>query len=293
MTMRQKMLEAASRGRARLTEPQQAAMASFLRSQQTRDGGFADRAGQCDLYYTVFGLEALQCLGAADEPAVEAVRRYLRSQPVRDDMDLVELSCLARCWADAGSPPPDVREAILARVDRFHCGPSGFSQTPGFATGNVFGSFLALGLLEDLAAPNPYRDDLLACLASLKAPDGSVLTDHASTTAATPGTAAALCMLDSLGQPIDPAAGQWLLSLQAEGAFFAVEGAPVPDLLSTAVSLHALDLAGIDCGSIADDIRAWTLGMLCDDGGFRGTVFDSDGDCEYTFYGLLALGHLG
>src|SRR6185503_2519399 len=31
----------------------------FLRSQQNDDGGFKDRSGRSDLYYTVFGLEGL------------------------------------------------------------------------------------------------------------------------------------------------------------------------------------------------------------------------------------------
>jgi len=30
-----------------------------------------------------------------------------------------------------------------------------------------------------------------------------------------------------------------------------------------------------------------------DSGGFRGAASDVMADCEYTFYGLLAMGHLG
>ena len=37
-------------------------VASFLRAQQNEDGGFKDRQGGSDLYYTVFGLDALTAL---------------------------------------------------------------------------------------------------------------------------------------------------------------------------------------------------------------------------------------
>ena len=36
----------------------------FLLRQQNDDGGFGDRAGQSDLYYTVFGLDSLLALRA-------------------------------------------------------------------------------------------------------------------------------------------------------------------------------------------------------------------------------------
>src|SRR6266404_3738272 len=34
----------------------------FLRSQQNADGGFKDRGGNSDLYYTIFGIEGLVAL---------------------------------------------------------------------------------------------------------------------------------------------------------------------------------------------------------------------------------------
>ena len=39
-----------------------ALVADFLRSQEEAAGGFADREGKADLYYTVFGIEALLAL---------------------------------------------------------------------------------------------------------------------------------------------------------------------------------------------------------------------------------------
>ena len=53
----------------------------FLSSQQNPDGGFKDRTGRSDLYYTVFGLDALLSLQA--EFPLEPVAAYLRSFLVR------------------------------------------------------------------------------------------------------------------------------------------------------------------------------------------------------------------
>ncbi len=66
----------------------------------------------------------------------------------------------------------------------------------------------------------------------------------------------------------------------------------MPDLLSTATALHAL--AGLETS--LDSIREPCLDFLDslwdNAGGFHGHWADDTLDCEYTFYGLLALGHL-
>src|SRR5260370_25142905 len=74
----------------------------YLRSQLTPAGGFADRAGNPDLYYTVFGLEGLIAL-RADLPANQ-VAAYLRTFDDGPNLDLVHLGCLARCWANLPQP---------------------------------------------------------------------------------------------------------------------------------------------------------------------------------------------
>ena len=61
----------------------------YLRSQLTPAGGFADRAGNPDLYYTVFGLEGLFAL-RADLP-IPQVLGYLKSQGAGEQLDFVHL----------------------------------------------------------------------------------------------------------------------------------------------------------------------------------------------------------
>src|ERR1043165_7263321 len=87
----------------------------FIRGQMNADGGFNDRAGASDLYYTVFGLECLMAL-RADIPA-SAVVPSLQMFGEGVGLDLVHLACLARCWADVKTAAPNAA-AIAARIEK-------------------------------------------------------------------------------------------------------------------------------------------------------------------------------
>jgi len=80
---------------------------------------------------------------------------------------------------------------------------------------------------------------------------------------------------------------------QPTGGFKALHQAPVSDLLSTAVALYALHFVKADLRDIKSDCLNF-IDSLYVEGGFKATVFDNDDetDIEYTFYGLLALGSL-
>jgi hypothetical protein len=101
-------------------------------------------------------------------------------------------------------------------------------------------------------------------------------------------------LITHLGFPVNAAVGDWLLAQVApQGGFFAVPGAPIPDLLSTATGLHALACierrvpSGVHerCLDFIDTL--WSA-----EGGFHGHWADDHLDAEYTYYGLIALGHL-
>ena len=69
--------------------------------------------------------------------------------------------------------------------------------------------------------------------------------------------------------------------------------APIPDLLSTATALHALACLERPLPSAARERCLDFLDTLWSaEGGFHGHWADDHLDAEYTFYGLLALGHL-
>ena len=266
----------------------------FLRGQQNADGGFKDRAGRSDLYYTVFGLDALAVFQA--KPDLDAVEKFLATFADGDGLDLVHLSCLTRCWGSLGKDrmPKGLRAALLKRLEAFRKPCGGWDNNLQREHGTAYGSFLALGAYQDMGKlpPKPLR--ILQSLKKLETPDHAWNNHPNLPIGSTNPTAGAVVLLNNLHLPINAEVGQWLRDrLHPQGGFVAVPGAPIPDLLSTATTLHAL--AALDvrlseeeterCLDFVDTLWNAT-------GGFHGHWSDDYLDCEYTFYGLLALGHL-
>jgi len=283
VSMRSDMMSRAKTG-VRLHRQDLSHTERFIRGCLNDDGGFVNRSGRSDLYYTVFGLSASVAMGA--EVPWRRVAAYLSGfNPA--ELDLVHAASLARCWAHLPAElatPDATRQALGQRL-------LGFGAADG---GNVYGCFLLLGALEDLGADVPEADRLIRCVESCRAADGGYANQPGQPVGSAPATAAAVRLLYALGRPVEPAAGEWLLGRCFSGDGFVVHpSAPVPDLLSTAVALHAMEAAG---AALGEDRRraceAFVLGLRHERGGFRGHWADEAADCEYTFYGLLALGHL-
>ena len=262
----------------------------FLRRAQNADGGFQDRAGDSDLYYTVFGLEALLALHQ-DVPAATA--DYLRQFGDGGSLDLVHLTCLARAWGIvAPNAPADVRDAICHRLEQHRSADGGFALNPSAETGTAYACFLALGALEDLRIETDLSE-VGNCLQRLRSADGAYANHPDATEGSTPATAAAVMVLHHLGESVDPIVGEWLVQrCHPEGGFFAAPRAPIPDLLSTATSLHALSAVHADTETLREPCLDFVDSLWTSAGGFYGNWTDQTLDCEYTYYGLLALGHL-
>ncbi len=264
----------------------------FLLKQLGPGGGGLDRAGGEDLYYTIFVLGGLQALQA--EIPAELVATGLRRFGDGETLDFVHLGALARCWSVVGLEPLAMRAAILERLEEFRTADGGYDAERGAACGNAYGCFVALGAFQDLGAlmPEPLR--MVHCLKLLETPDGAWGNARGLRAGAVPATAAAVAVLHQLGLPLNPAVGDWLLSqVHAQGGFCAVPGAPLPDLLSTATALHALAILERPLGPAAHEQTLDFLDSLWNaEGGFYGHWADDHLDAEYTFYGLLALGHL-
>ena len=298
MTVRLDMLRAANRARLVLGDST-ALVSGFIGTQLNEDGGFKGRGGQSDLYYTVFGIEALLALDAEFDRA--RIATYLRQFGDGDSLDLVHLACLARCWADiselrdAGIEAP-LRDGVLRRLEDYRCPDGGYSNSSGAQRGTAYGCFLALGAYQDLNGDMDNVAVLADCVESLRTPDGAYSNDPTIRIGATPATAAALTILHYLNEPVSDASIEWLLSQRhPKGGFVAVpvEGSyGMPDLLSTATALHALALAGVSLNSVSEKCLDFLDSLWSAEGAFRGSWADPTLDCEYTYYGLLSLGHL-
>ena len=267
----------------------------FVRSRQASEGGFLDRAGEPDLYYTVFGLACLDALQV--ELPLDALRRYLAvfDEPAR--LDFVHLASFARAWA---SLPPDElpaeqRTAILTALAKYRSENGGFHNVrKGAEHGTAYGAFLGLGAYQDLGEKLPNSKGFLSALTSLALPDGSYANEWGVPAGVTTATAGAVAALRNLRAPVPAGTADWLRArfYSEDGGFFAAESAPVPDLLSTATALHALSGLEVSLGPLKEPCLDFIDTLWVSEGGFHGNWTDEDIDCEYTFYALLALGHL-
>lgn len=292
MTLRLEMLQVARLAPRMLGDAAENVVA-FLRSQQTPDGAFKDRGGNADLYYTVFGVEALAAMRAQVDPG--PLTDYLRTFADGASLDFVHLACLARAWANAPRTSLDdvTRTSILARIESHRSADGGYDATPGSPRGTLYGCFLALGAYQDLGLDLPNPHGVLHSIRSLRAADGGYANGPDFPHGLTPSTAAAAALLRQLDHPAPRELGPWLLArCRAEGGFFATPQAPIPDLLSTATALHALAGLNVDFSAAKEPCLDFLDTLWSSQGGFYGTWEDDVLDCEYTYYGLLALGHL-
>ncbi|MBT3200853.1 MAG: terpene cyclase/mutase family protein [Phycisphaerales bacterium] len=289
MTIRQEMLKAAKRS-ANLLGESTRLVVSFLNEQLTPAGGFRGRSDTPDLYYTLFAIESLIAL---DAPLpTETIAPWIASLGDGADLDLVHLACLARCRTAIGQTAD--AQAILNRIETHRTANGGYAESPRAATGTAYGAFLALGAYQDLNAEPTDPAAIANSLTSLQHPEGGFGNSAEIPAASAPATAAAITALRHLDSGANQPAAAWLLNqIGPDGGIGAWSGAPAADLLSTGVSLHALSHCGV---KLNEETRQRSLDY-CDTlwssrGGFKGHAADDTLDCEYTFYGLLALGNL-
>jgi len=270
---------------------------AFFARQFTAEGGAGDRTGKPDLYYTIFALagrQAMQMEGG--EMWKEKIENWLRAFGDGDGLDFVHLGALARCWAAIGleTMPASLAEKLLARIETHRSRNGGYDADVGAEFGNAYGCFVALGAYQDLGAKLPEPLRMVQCLKFLETPDGAWGNVRGMRQGTVPATAAAITLLHQLGMPISSAAGDWLFAqIHSDGGWLAVPGAPIPDLLSTATALHALSCLDRPLpGALREKCLDFVDTLWSAEGGFHGHWADDALDAEYTFYGLLALGHL-
>jgi len=282
MSIRRQMLKAASRAKISLGNRAESVV-KFIMGRVNEDGGFNDRSGRSDLYYTVFGVEALLALGV-DIPR-EKITSYLAQFEHAQSLDFVHLACLVRCWANLSCPieaDPGAPGHIARRIEK---------HLAGHVT--IYECFLALCAYQDLGIEISSKKTFLDCIGSHRTADGGYANEAGIEIGATPVTAAAVTTLHNLNEPVPDSAIDWLLScIGPEGGFCVVPQVATADLLSTATALHGLSVTGRPLVDIRQRCLDFIDGLWDGSGGFCGSSADKTSDCEYTYYALLAMGHL-
>jgi prenyltransferase beta subunit len=201
---------------------------------------------------------------------------------------------LARCWASVTrNPSRDLAEGLFGRIERYRTPDGGYNQSGGSSHGTAYAAFLACGAYQDLGGKMPESDRLLASLDGLRAKDGGFGNVPEAPEGVTTATAAVVTLMRQLDRDPDPSLAEWLLSrCLPAGGFFALPGAPIPDLLSTATALHALAGMHVPLNGLREPCLDFIDSLWTNRGGFYGHWSDDAIDTEYTYYGLLSLGHL-
>ena len=295
MSQRLQMLQVARLARRSLGDASDL-VTTFLHGTAAPGGGYVNRGGRRDLYYTSFALDALVALDALDPqaPQIIATRKWLEGYGTGDSLDLVHRCCLARAWASqpAAALADGIREGIAAGFLEHRSADGGYASRRKASRGTAYGSFLAVNAHADLKLPLPEPERLADSLGALRSADGGWSNEPGQAEGSTTATAAAVATLRSLDRPLPPGVGDWFLERwHPDGGFCAAPDAPLPDLLSTAVTLHALDALNAPWRDRRETVLDFLDSLWTNVGAFHGSWADDEPDAEYTFYGLVALGH--
>lgn len=292
MSFRLEMLQVARLAPKMLGESAEL-VAAFLRSRQHPSGGFTNREGRADLYYTVFGIEGLIAL--REDAGNDRIADWLAGFGDGGGLDFVHLCCLARCWAAIGldSFAEEKRQLLADRIEKFRSPDGGYHQSPGKLFGSAYGCLLGGSAYADLGLAVPDAELLGLSMLALRTGDGAWSNERGQAVGSTTATAAAAAFYRHVNVPVPGETEEWLMrQCLPAGGFLAFPKAPMPDLLSTAVALHALAGMEADIWRLKEPCLDFIDSLWSNEGGFHGHWADDMLDCEYTYYGLLALGHL-
>jgi len=282
----------------------------FLLSQRNEDGGFPDRAGMSDPYYTGFALRGLAMLDRLDEATIAPTTAYLKSQVERFDetdserslssIDAFSLVTAALLVEALSGVDPfqqagyDLQQTYLDFIaPRWRDEEGGYAKT---SRGRVstYHTFLTLGAREMIGGPPSAQEcDAIERMLQRRWHDSGGFAElRAVRRAATNPTAAAIGTLKMIGRLDSESASRisdYLATRQTtSGGFLAADGAPFPDLLSTATALIGLwDLGGVAKIDV-EASRRFVQNTQCPQGGFIAGEWEDTPDAEYTFYGLAA-----
>lgn len=290
--MYKELIKTAGNAKKKLNDEACESIIGFIKSMQNDDGGFQGRNNaESDIYYSMFA--SLSYLSLKSK-IPDGITEYSLSIKNPEDLDLVHLSSLIRL--SASDPNIKNRIELLHMVENYRSSDGGYNHIKKEADESTpYGAFLAFSAYNDLEKKIPKAYKLLSSVNKCKTPDGGFSNTPDSRKGTTNATAAALTILPgTLKKFTQKKNVQFLLSMTfPEGGFKATKEAPIPDILSTATALFALNRINYN---IPDEFRKKTFKMIEDhwdeSGGFIGNMGETTPDCEYTFYALLAMGSL-
>jgi len=252
-----------------LDQQAQQEIVKFLIQLQDKNGGFTDRAGTPDLYYSLFGSWMAQATKQTD--LLNNLKDFIEKQN-QDEVGVVEQMALLLIQSDIANDKPEISAWRLFKLfyrqgKNIHLSYRFFLFTLVFdAIGRrrQFYYFLTrIGLLF-YQPKSDFPSSLMAAL---------------------------LYARKKLGLKYEKQKQRVLAFALENGGFKAFQNIENADMLSTGVALFALSETKTDLRLL----KPSTLGFIQEnfiEGAFLSGDGDQTRDLEYTFYGLLALGSL-
>ena len=242
----------------------------FHKANQQESGGYKDRAGKPDLYYSLFGLWSAMALDETENQ--NRLRSWIESLCTQKYQSVIEIACLIMIRKTLGMKrSASLIFKLLVRI-------SGSRKT----ISPYYRLFIAL-LLIDTFLPN---------LTTLRWPGLKRLLKRAEKmTSSCTEAAAALVVASKTGGNTGTLQDQLVSFFNEEKGFRAFHGKKDGDMLSTAAALFALQYSGYDLRAMTPACLEF-LSRNYSEGAFLSGDGDPELDIEYTFYGLLAAGSL-
>jgi prenyltransferase beta subunit len=244
---------------------------TYIIRQQYYTGMFKDRAGNPDLYYSLFGYFLITSLELDSQ--TEKLKAALSNAFDESKDEPVHLFCGIILHSQLILNPKmnkDFKLKISAILNKLPSKDSGYLWFLGI---------VALFYLNEFYLINNYLRKFRKQINSDK--------EHIPSTL----ISVELILNFMLKKPTEHLQKKLSTYYRPTGGFAALTESPIDDLLSTAVCLYALNFTGNDLRVIKPDAIAF-VDSLYNEGGFIATAFDMESDIEYTFYGLLALASL-
>ena len=275
-----------------LDEQGQNEVFQFLKSQQNEDGGFMDRGGRSDLYYSLFGelmIKAMESEVGSQKSEVRSdttrnpkpetdlilkLKQFIARQSNSEVSGFIEKCCLVLLQKELKTGRNSQIKAL------FSLGKSFWKER--YSINLSYRSFV---LFLTLDAVLPFRSILK--IGAKKTLAGTTVDQHSPCSE----VAAKVFLQKMMNQ--DGSENQELLKSFAceTGGFKAFAHLQNADMLSTAVALFALNYSGCDLRLLKPACLEFIQQNFVDGAFFSGDG-DQTADVEYTFYGLLALGTL-
>jgi hypothetical protein len=312
----QVILEALLKAKDALSVDAQNHIISFLNSQKCVSGGFIDRAGKSDLYYSVFGY-TLALVFDLKLNVVEE-RKYL-DQFEQKNLDFVHSVCLVRAYyllhlialkqktgfsaskylvfnfakglilGELSKKTMDNCSAVLWELESYIAKDEGYNHNAkNEEQSTVYANYLMWTLYQDLQIEEDTIEEIQNANKSLILDNGSYANESNSSDGVTSATAAGMIINSDSEKSKD-----WLLQMRSKrGGFMAGKDVPVSDLLSTSTALLSLKMSGENMDLFAENSLNFINLHWDESGGFFGSIADMSCDVEYTYYALLGLGVL-